>query len=64
MMHQCDYCCWYNERYGNCDCPYVIWYNENTPSEDEEYEKGCLSIALIVVIIFIALTVVILSYEL
>ena len=27
------------------------WYNENTPSEDEEYEKGCLSIALIVVII-------------
>lgn len=33
-------------------------------SEDEEYEKGCLSIALIVVIIFIALTVVILSYEL
>lgn len=23
MMHQCDYCC---------------WYNENTPSEDEEYE--------------------------
>lgn len=33
------------------------WYNENTPSEDEEYEKGCLSIALIVVIIFIALTI-------
>lgn len=24
MMHQCDYCCWYNERYGNCDCPYVM----------------------------------------
>lgn len=23
-MHQCDYCCWYNERYGNCDCPYVM----------------------------------------
>lgn len=40
------------------------WYNENTPSEDEEYEKGCLSIALIVAIIFIVLTVVILSYEL
>lgn len=40
------------------------WYNENTPSEDEEYERGCLSIALIVAIIFIALTVVILSYEL
>ena len=18
-MHQCNYCCWYNERYGNCD---------------------------------------------
>lgn len=40
------------------------WYNENTPSEDGEYEKGCLFIALIVAIIFIALTVVILSYEL
>jgi hypothetical protein len=40
------------------------WYNENTPSEDGEYEKECLSIALIVAIIFIALTVVILSYEL
>jgi hypothetical protein len=40
------------------------WYNENTPSEDGEYEKGCLSIALIVAIIFIVLTVVILSYEL
>lgn len=40
------------------------WYDENTPSEDEEYGKGCLSIVLIVVIIFIALTVVILSYEL
>lgn len=23
-MHQCNYCCWYNERYGNCDCPYVM----------------------------------------
>lgn len=40
------------------------WYNENTPSKDGEYEKGCLSIALIVAIIFIVLTVVILSYEL
>lgn len=40
------------------------WYNENTPSEDKEYEKGCLSIFLIVAIIFISLTAVILSYEL
>ena len=32
--------------------------------DDGEYEKGCLSIALIVAIILIALTVVILSYEL
>ena len=23
-MHQCDYCCWYNERYGNCECPYAM----------------------------------------
>lgn len=23
-MHQCDYCCWYNERYGKCDCPTVM----------------------------------------
>jgi hypothetical protein len=40
------------------------WHNENTPSEDEEYEKGRLSIFLIVAIIFISLTAVILSYEL
>lgn len=20
-MHQCEYCCWYNGRCGNCDCP-------------------------------------------
>lgn len=23
-MHQCDYCCWYNERSGNCDCPRIM----------------------------------------
>lgn len=23
-MHQCDYCCWYNNRYSSCDCPSVI----------------------------------------
>lgn len=22
MMHQCNYCCWYNERYGNCNSPH------------------------------------------
>lgn len=24
MMHQCEYCCWYNDRCGNCDCPTVM----------------------------------------
>ena len=24
MINDCNYCCWYNERYGNCDCPYVM----------------------------------------
>lgn len=23
-MHQCDYCCWYNDRYGSCDCPRIM----------------------------------------
>lgn len=20
-MHQCEFCCWYVERYGICECP-------------------------------------------
>lgn len=20
-MHQCEFCCWYAERYGTCECP-------------------------------------------
>lgn len=28
------------------------WYIENTPKDDEEYEKGCLSVSIIVIIIF------------
>lgn len=20
-MHQCEFCCWYVERYGTCECP-------------------------------------------
>ena len=23
-MHQCEYCCWYNDRCGKCDCPTVM----------------------------------------
>jgi hypothetical protein len=23
-MHQCDYCCWYNDRSENCDCPRIM----------------------------------------
>lgn len=33
------------------------WYNENTPQNEDEYEKGCLTSAAIIAIIFIALTV-------
>lgn len=28
------------------------WYIENTPKDDEEYEKGCLSVSIIIIIIF------------
>lgn len=40
-MHQCDYCCWYNERYGNCDCPYVMkkLSCDKTKKEKERNEK-------------------------
>lgn len=37
MMHQCDYCCWYNERYGNCDCPYVM---KKSACDKAKKEKG------------------------
>lgn len=42
MMHQCDYCCWYNERYGNCDCPYVMkrLSCDKAKKEKERSEKG------------------------
>lgn len=42
---------------------YVILLN-HCEEPERFYVKGCLSIALIVVIIFIALTAIILSYEL
>lgn len=38
------------------------WYNENTPQNEDEYEKGCLTSAAIIAIIFIALTVAIIPY--
>lgn len=37
------------------------WYNENTPQNEDEYEKGCLTSAAIIAIIFIALTVAIIN---
>lgn len=46
------------------DCRYFVNRGKVTDIKIDKYEKGCLSIALIVAIIFIALTVVILSYEL
>lgn len=41
MMHQCNYCCWYNERYGNCDCPYVMKKSacDKAKKEKERSEK-------------------------
>lgn len=70
--NDCSKCSLRNECYSSdyliCDMfgagKYEYFVNRGKVSEDEEYEKGCLSIALIVVIIFIVLTVVILSYEL
>lgn len=34
------------------------WYIDNTPSDDKEYEEGCLAAAIIMAIIFLALVVV------
>lgn len=31
------------------------WYIENTPSNEKEYDRGCLSAFLIVAIVFILL---------
>ena len=33
------------------------WYIENTPSDEKEYEKGCVGSAVVIAIIFIALVV-------
>lgn len=33
------------------------WYNKNTPQNEDEYEKGCLTSAAIIAIIFIGLFV-------
>lgn len=40
------------------------WYNKNTPQNEDEYEKGCLTSAAIIAIIFIALTVAIINIDL
>lgn len=37
------------------------WYNENTPQNEDEYEKGCLTSAVIVAIIFFTIVIVILN---
>lgn len=34
------------------------WYIDNTPSDDKEYEEGCLAAAIIMAIIFLTLVVV------
>jgi hypothetical protein len=33
------------------------WYIENTPSDEREYEKGCVGAAVVIAIIIIALAV-------
>lgn len=33
------------------------WYIDNTPSNEEEYEKGCLGSAIIVAFIFAILVI-------
>lgn len=35
----------------------IDWYIDNTPSDDEEYEKGCLAAAIIVACVFAALVI-------
>lgn len=36
------------------------WYIENTPSNDKEYDKGCLISMSIIAIIFFGLTIALL----
>lgn len=36
-MHQCDYCCWYNDRYESCDCPRIM--KERTCKQAQEEKE-------------------------
>lgn len=39
------------------------WYADNTPSDDKEYERGCLFAFVVFAIILFALTIIILLYD-
>lgn len=39
------------------------WYIENTPSDEKEYESGCLAAAAIVAVIFAISVIVMLIIE-
>lgn len=39
------------------------WYIENTPSDEKEYESGCLAAVVIVAVIFAILVIAILITE-
>lgn len=47
-MHQCEYCCWYNNRYESCDCPTVMrkraCEKAKRQKEHEEKPKNTLEI--------------------
>lgn len=36
------------------------WYIDNTPSDEKEYEKGCLASAIIIAVVFFTLVIVLL----
>lgn len=39
------------------------WYIDNTPSDDKEYDKGCLAAFAIIAIIFFSLVILILKTQ-
>lgn len=38
-MNRCDNCCWYNDRYGNCDCPRVMRARECEKAQGRKTAK-------------------------
>lgn len=38
-MHQCDYCCWYNDRHNRCNCPTSMKTRACEKAKSKKLEK-------------------------